>query len=115
MTKPWVNAEIDAAFVRRVAGVSKLIALRCGVGVQPLSLPGGQLSPEFREGSDDDFEKLVADIHGVGLKPSIGLTQLREGRSGWSRGMVERGRHRRRVLGPKQQVRPVRRPDGGRR
>ena len=40
MTKPWVNAEIDAAFVRRVAGVSKLIALRCGVGVlKPLSLP----------------------------------------------------------------------------
>ena len=38
MTKPWVNAEIDAAFVRRVAGVSKLIALRCGVGVQA-SLP----------------------------------------------------------------------------
>jgi hypothetical protein len=37
MTKPWVNAEIDAAFVRRVSGVSKLIPLRCGVEMSSLS------------------------------------------------------------------------------
>ena len=71
MTKPWVNAEIDAAFVRRVAGVSKLIALRCGVEVSTLSpFLAAQLSPQFRPESDEDFERLAADIYGVGLKPA---------------------------------------------
>ena len=94
MTKPWVNAEIDAAFVRRVAGVSKLIALRCGVEVT--SLPpflAAQLSPEFRPGSDEDFATLVADIYGVGLKPVLGpkpayLKSVPEGLVGWSRGVA---------------------------
>jgi hypothetical protein len=89
-TKPWVNAEIDAAFVRRVAGVSKLIALRCGIDVSSLSpFLAAQLSPEFRNGSEEDFERLVADIHGVSLKPPIGpkpayVTAISEGIPGWS-------------------------------
>jgi len=94
MTKPWVNAEIDAAFVRRVAGISKLIVLRCGVEVS--SLPpflAAQLSPEFRPGSDEDFERLAADIYGVGLKPALGprpgyLKSVPDGLAGWSRGVV---------------------------
>jgi hypothetical protein len=94
MTKPWVNAEIDAAFVRRVAGVSKLIALRCGVEVSRLPpFLAAQLSPEFRPGSDEDFERLAADIYGVGLKPVLGrkpayLKSVPDGLAGWSRGVV---------------------------
>jgi hypothetical protein len=94
MTKPWVNAEIDAAFVRRVAGVSKLIALRCGVEVSRLPpFLAAPLSPEFRPGSDEDFERLAADIYGVGLKPVLGpkpayLKSVPDGLAGWSRGVV---------------------------
>ena len=76
------------------AGVSKLIALRCGVEVT--SLPpflAAQLSPEFRPGSDEDFATLVADIYGVGLKPVLGpepayLKSVPEGLVGWSRGVA---------------------------
>ncbi len=94
MTKPWVNAEIDAAFVQRVAGVSKLIALRCGVDVSSLSpFLRAQQSPEFRPGSDEDFERLVADIYGIGLKPALGrgpryLKSVPKGLTGWSTAVV---------------------------
>ena len=93
--KPWVNAEIDAAFVRRIAGVSKLIALRCGIeltGLPPFL--AAQLSPVYRDGSGEDFERLVADIHGVSLKPALGpkptyAKTIPLGLSGWSRGAAE--------------------------
>ena len=94
ITKPWVNAEIDAAFVRRVAGVSKLIALRCGVDVSSLSpFLAAQMSQQFRPGSDEDFERLVADIYGVGLKPALSpkpryLKGIPEGLAAWSTGAV---------------------------
>ncbi len=94
MAKLWVNAEIDAAFVQRLAGTSKLIALRCGVDVSSLSpFLRAQLSPEFRPGSDEDFERLVADIYEIGLKPALGrgpryLKSIPEGLTGWSTAVV---------------------------
>ena len=38
LTKPWVNAEMDGAFVRKLAGACRFIALRHGLA--PEGLPG---------------------------------------------------------------------------
>jgi len=87
-----VNAEIDVGFVRRVEGASKFIALRCGVALSEVSPFLQSIScPSFREDSVEDFERLVADIHGVSLKPDLGakpsyVKTVPAGLSGWSRG-----------------------------
>src|SRR4051794_31747271 len=65
LNKPWVNAEIDAAFIRKVEGSAVLIPLRYELEVEQLPpLLRGLLSPAIRN-YDADVKQLIADIQGV--------------------------------------------------
>jgi len=69
--KPWVNAELDAGFVKKVNGQSVLIPLRSGLAVEQLPpLLRGLLSPEINE-DERDLQQLVADIRGITRKPPV--------------------------------------------
>lgn len=74
INKPWVQQEMDAGLVKRIAGQTRFIALRAGVPTVNLPpLISGMLSPEI---ADENFETgirdLINDIHGVSRKPPLG-------------------------------------------
>ncbi len=71
LAKPWVNAEIDAAFVRKVAGQGLLIPLRYQLPIQrlpPLLAP--LRSPEIVD-YGRDIHVLIEDIKGVSRRPPV--------------------------------------------
>jgi hypothetical protein len=72
--KPWVQQEMDAGLVRRIAGQARFIALRNGLTTKELPpLLSGMLSPELKEGDlQTGIRDLVNDIHGVTRKPALG-------------------------------------------
>ena len=90
LSKAWVQAEIDAGFIRAVGGESRFIGLRVGVGVNELSaFLRTLLSPAINIDDVAEVEKLVADIHGVSRKPERGaapryVKTLPEGLKAWS-------------------------------
>lgn len=70
--KPWVQAEMDAAFIRKVGGLTRFIALRSQLAVEKLPpLLSGSMSPSI-----DDYDvasaQLISDILGVTRKPPLG-------------------------------------------
>jgi hypothetical protein len=72
INRPWVNAEIDAAFVRKVQGRARLIPLRLGleIGSVPpllaaLHCPAISTDPE-------SIQRLVGDIYDVSRTPPLG-------------------------------------------
>ncbi len=68
----WVNAEIDAAFVKKIDGSAKLIPLRYNLGsdrLPPLLRP--LHSPAIRD-YEDDLNKLVGEIYGISREPPLG-------------------------------------------
>ncbi len=70
--KPWVNAEMDAAFVRRLNDQCRLIPLRHGI--EPSSLPPllqGMRSPTISADASD-IQQIINDIHGITDKPPLG-------------------------------------------
>lgn len=72
MSKPWVNAEMDAGFMMRMSGKAKFIALRLGVAPEELApLLQGLHSPSL-ERYESALEQLVSDIHGLSRKPALG-------------------------------------------
>jgi len=74
--KSWVNAEMDAGFVRKVDGVSRFIPLRYELEVSMLPpLLRGMHSPSL-DNYEDDFRQLVADIYEVSRKPIVGTPPL---------------------------------------
>jgi len=84
ISKPWVNAEIDAAFVQKILGLCKLIPVRRNLSHSELPPSLGALySPAL-----DDYEAavpaLIADLYGVSQKPAIG-GDLKRGQSPFSR------------------------------
>lgn len=69
--KPWVNAEIDAGFIRKVEGKCKFIPLRQGLTVGELpSLLRALHSPELADAHS--LDSLADRIHGLSIKPSLG-------------------------------------------
>lgn len=72
LTKPWVNAELDAGFMAKLSGRARLIPLR--IGLPPEQLP--PLLRGLRSPSLDDFDvamrELIADILGVTQRPPLG-------------------------------------------
>jgi hypothetical protein len=69
--KPWVNAEIDAAFIRKLDGRCKFIPLRYNLSVDELPpLLKALHSPEF-DGSQQSLGNLVDFIHGLSKKPLV--------------------------------------------
>lgn len=70
--KPWVNAELDAAFVRKLSNECRLIPLRHGI--DPSHLPPLLRilkSPSIDENASD-VRQVINDIHGVSEKPPLG-------------------------------------------
>jgi hypothetical protein len=72
LSKPWVNAEIDAGFMRRINAQAAFIPVR--LGLDPKQLPpllSGLFSPSI-----DDYasgiKTLIEDIHGIAKKPPLG-------------------------------------------
>ena len=76
--KPWVEAEIDAAFVRRVSGKARLIPLRHELSADRLSpLLQAIVSPSISsECFDSDVRNLVNDIFEVTKEPPLGEPPL---------------------------------------
>lgn len=70
--KPWVRAEMDAAFVNKVQGHCRFIPLRYGLAAADLpALLKGLLSPSLDDGSAD-FRALLSSLFGTSEKPRTG-------------------------------------------
>lgn len=102
---PWVNAEMDAAFVQKVSGKCKFIPLRSGLPVDALPpLLQALHSPELKD-YEADIQALINGIHRITQKPPLGpaprpMRERSAGRIGLSpaaemiaRLMVERSEH----------------------
>ncbi len=102
---PWVNAEMDAAFVQKVSGKCKFIPLRSELAVNALPpLLQGLHSPELKD-YEADIQALINGIHGVTQKPPLGpapraVRDRSAGRTGLSPAaeaiaklMIERSEH----------------------
>lgn len=72
--KPWVKAEMDAAFVRKLKDSVKFIPLRCDLPAERLPpLLSGLHSPQITDASSTEtVAQLVNDIFGVTTKPARG-------------------------------------------
>jgi hypothetical protein len=71
--KPWVETEIDAGFVRAVEGQSKFIGVRVGVAIDQLSpFLRARHCPSIQLENEAEIFKLIADIHGLSQKPTLG-------------------------------------------
>lgn len=74
LAKPWVTAEIDAGFVKKVSGEARFIPIRYGVApsdMPPLLQP--LLSPKVEDSTfQQDIDSLIGDIHGYTRKPPLG-------------------------------------------
>ena len=71
--KPWVEAEMDAAFVERVQGRCRFIVVRKGLEASKLPpLLSALLSPSLDGDYQGALEQLVRDIYGVTRAPKIG-------------------------------------------
>lgn len=72
ITRPWVNDEIDAGFIRKVNAKSRFIPLRHGIALNALPpLMSGLLSPEI-DNDASGLKQLIDDIHGLSRKPALG-------------------------------------------
>jgi hypothetical protein len=74
LTKPWVNAELDAGYVQKIKGQSLLIPLRYQLGVDRLPpLLAALHCPEIRD-YDRDVPRLIDEIRGLTRKPPVAST-----------------------------------------
>lgn len=72
LAKPWVNAELDAAFVRKLGGGCRLIPIRHGVDPKDLSPFLQALRSLSIDADASDVRQIINDIHGVSEKPLLG-------------------------------------------
>ena len=71
LQKPWVEAEIDAGFIRAVGGESRFMGIRIGVAMKDLSPFLRTLRcPDVHLDQAHEVEALIADIHGISRKPA---------------------------------------------
>ena len=72
LDKPWVNAEIDAGFVKKLNGQCKFVPLRCDLEASELPpLLSGLNAPELND-YDADLRALIGFFFGVTQKPPLG-------------------------------------------
>lgn len=72
LTKPWVNQEMDAGFVRMLDERVVFLPVRSGLPASSLPpLLRGVHSPEIRDHAAD-IQQLIHDIHGITRKPPLG-------------------------------------------
>ncbi len=72
LEKPWVNAEIDAAFVRKLEGMCHFIPIRHGLDVKQLPPLFRGLNSPTLDNYEDDIKGLINFIHGAIRKPPLG-------------------------------------------
>lgn len=71
--KPWVQAEMDAAFVRKVKGSCRFIPLRSGLSHEDLPpLLGALISSEIGDNYQADIDRVISEIHEVSRRPPLG-------------------------------------------
>lgn len=76
ITRPWVNDEIDAGFMRKINAKSRFIPLRNGLDAESLPpLMSGIFSPAIDD-INFDLKQLINDIHGISRKPVLGPAPL---------------------------------------
>ena len=69
--KPWVKAEMDAAFVQKVEDQCKFLPVRHDLPASALPpLLRGLASPTVT--TDEELKQLINDIYGVSRKPPLG-------------------------------------------
>ena len=104
INKPWVNAEMDAALVRKLDDQCKFLPVRHDLPVSALPpLLKALFSPTVT--TDEEIKQLINDIYGVSRKPSLGappeaVAEARQTDTGYSpaattaaRLFVERSKH----------------------
>jgi len=70
--KPWVNAELDAALVRKLRNECSLIPLRHQIEASQLPpLLSGLKSPQIDDEAAE-IQQVINDIHGISVKPPLG-------------------------------------------
>ena len=102
--KPWVKAEMDAAFVQKVEDQCKFLPVRHDLPASALPpLLRGLASPTVT--TDEELKQLINDIYGVSRKPPLGpspeaVVEARQTDTGYSpaatavaRLFVERSEH----------------------
>lgn len=102
--KPWVKAEMDAAFVQKVKDQCEFLAVRHDLPASALPpLLGGLASQTVT--TDEELKQLINDIYGVSRKPPLGpppeaVAEARQTDTGYSpaatavaRLFVERSEH----------------------
>ena len=102
--KPWVKAEMDAAFVQKVEDQCKFLPVRHDLSISALPpLLRGLDSPTVT--TDEELKQLINDIYGVSRKPPLGpppeaVAEARQTDTGYSpaatavaRLFVERSEH----------------------
>jgi hypothetical protein len=70
--KPWVRAEMDGAFIRKLEGSCRFIPLRHGLALEALPpLLRAILSPSI-EDYETGLKALLSDIYEISRKPALG-------------------------------------------
>ena len=87
INKPWVKAERDAGFIRKLEGKCRFIPVRHELAVDKLPpLLKSLRSPEIK--SESDIKQLINNIHGVSQpplgKPPAAVSQTQEIETGYS-------------------------------
>jgi hypothetical protein len=72
INKPWVNVEIDGAFVKKVEGRCKFIPLRHTLSLTALPPLLGALRSPVLEKYEEDMRALINSIWEVSQKPPLG-------------------------------------------
>jgi hypothetical protein len=72
LTKPWVQAEMDAGFVRRVEGTSRFFPVRVGLAVSDLPPLIQPLYAPSLDDYDPCLEQLINDLFGLTIAPPLG-------------------------------------------
>jgi hypothetical protein len=70
--KPWVNAEIDAAFVAKVENRCKFVPLRFDLPIERLSPLLRALHAPALEHYESDIREVIDWIYGISKKPALG-------------------------------------------
>jgi hypothetical protein len=72
LLKPWVNAEMDAAFVQKVIGNAKFIPLRAGLSADQLPPLLSALHSPTIDDYTASLPRLISSIYGISQRPALG-------------------------------------------
>jgi hypothetical protein len=71
ITRPWVNAEMDAGFIQKLEGRCKFLPVLKGLGIDTLPPLLRSLRCKAIDG-ERGIDELINDIRGISIKPPLG-------------------------------------------